>query len=198
MLDLLERGPAAVETRLDWAVKRALYTEYIRRRSQTWESLRAWSAKLATLLNATRENNDNVAEPPSHSLELLLRAAAERGMDPDRLRDFLNLRNDLFEIDMRFGLLGGDGLFAALERDGALEHGIDGVGSLDIERAMSEPPLRTRARLRGDTIARLAHENGWFEGDWTGLWNRDRNTRLDLRDPFEAQERWVPGTSASS
>ena len=43
-----------------------------------------------------------------------------KSLDWDGLTPFLNLRQELFEIDFRFGQLGGQGLFATLDRTGML------------------------------------------------------------------------------
>jgi len=51
-LDLLECGPQAVETTLDWAIKRALYSDYAGRRGIFWESVSHWNFVLDKLNKA--------------------------------------------------------------------------------------------------------------------------------------------------
>ena len=94
----------------------------------------------------------------------------------------------LCEIDMRFGELGENGLFSALDRQGALDHCIPELGS--VERAMSRPPPGGRAAARGRAIMRLQGDRSRYECGWS--WIRDPQTSrvLDLSDPFVTAPRW--------
>ncbi len=100
----------------------------------------------------------------------------------------LRLRQQLFELDTRFSQLGEQGLFAALDRAAALEHRVPGMKS--IEEAVTTPPGAGRARLRGSCVQRFSGLNGRYHCDWTGVWDHQDRCRLDLSDPFAAEEKW--------
>jgi hypothetical protein len=109
-------------------------------------------------------------------------------------------RHQLCEIDARFGQLGKDGVFAAMDRAGVLDHQIVGLGS--VEQAMRAPPKAGRARLRGEWVRRLSGNGDGGRCDWNRVWDLKERRVLDLSNPFEAQARWRPfgssGESASS
>ena len=181
VLARLEAGPAALSATLDWAVKHALYVDHARRRGFSWQTLPLWARTAAD----GRESG-------------LLDARGEAGgrarlrLDPARLRDFMRLRQELFEIDVRFGEVGTRGLFSTLARAGRLAHAIDGVGDREIDRGVSHPPDRGRARLRGDAITRLAGRVDQYGCDWTGIWSPGTGRWLDLSDPFQEDADWSP------
>jgi len=105
------------------------------------------------------------------------------------VRTLLKSRQTFFEIDMRFGQLGPRGIFASLDSAGVLNHHVDGVDN--IELAMTEPPARGRARVRGQAIRRLAgHKNA--RCDWQYIVDSGEDRVLDLTDPFIEEEQWRP------
>jgi hypothetical protein len=53
------------------------------------------------------------------------------------------------------------------------------------------PPAGSRARLRGDAIRRLAGKNDVF-CTWEGIFDKTAGKALDLRNPWQAKERWKP------
>jgi hypothetical protein len=120
-------------------------------------------------------------------------ALRKAGRDWDELETFLKLRRELMELDTRFAQL-GTGLFADLDRrPGVLRHQVRGVA--DVELAVTHPPLIGRARLRGEVIRREALARRGFLCDWSGVMNPRERAVLDLRDPFESEERWRQAAS---
>jgi hypothetical protein len=103
------------------------------------------------------------------------------------LTDLCNARDELFELDAKFGALGPDGIFDALDRAGVLEHRIPG---LDVADAVECPPQDTRARIRGDVVHRLSKAGITYGAEWTGVYDKDHRRTLDLTNPFESEERW--------
>jgi hypothetical protein len=74
------------------------------------------------------------------------RRLERKNMSWDTVREYLELQNDLCEIDLRSGEIDRErGIFAQLERSGVLRHSIPGIGS--VSQAMTEPPLSNRARI---------------------------------------------------
>lgn len=200
ILDRLDRGPGAVATTLDWAIKWSLYREFTRRRGVAWETLPDCNYVLSRLDRALRASNENDCFQPL-SAELLHRRgplAAEihrltpfmraNGMDRDYLTEIIALRHELFELDTRFTQLGDRGVFAALDRAGALDHALPGVDN--IEHAVDHPPAAGRARLRGECIRRFHERPGEYSCDWTGVWDHRGGRYLDLSEPFVSEERW--------
>ncbi len=205
ILDRLETGPEAVARTLDWGIKLSLYANQARSQGIRWDSLPG----LAVLEEF--ESPLNVAEDAAlHAVPgavpgAVLDAAPQAMMarqpsrqrdaslpvpvTPARLRTLKRLRERMFEIDVRFGQLGGAGIFDALDRAGVLEHRL--VADETIERAMTQPPENTRAYLRGMTVQKLAG-NGNVRCDWQEVVDFKERKVLDLSDPFSLEETWRP------
>lgn len=178
-LDRLEQTPDELSTTLDWAIKLALFREHVQRRGMEWELLGPWT----TVLTRVEKGQDADRE----KLTPTLRKKGYRLKDLDRVRA---LRDELFEIDTRFGQLGDRGIFTRLDRAGVLEHRLTTGG--EIERAMRYPPAGTRARLRGETIRKLGAANSRNRCGWEAFWDLDGMRSLELSHPFETRERWGP------
>jgi proteasome accessory factor A len=163
-LDEIESHAASVGRTFDWAIKRTLFERVLARHGLTWELAEEWTTTL--------------------------REGTECALDEDRLRILKRLRRELFACDLRFGQLGSGGLFAALDRANALTHRMDGV--IDVDAAIEQPPDTTRAWLRGVAVRRLAGSGADWVCDWTRISSDTENTYLDLGDPFETEERWLP------
>ncbi len=87
------------------------------------------------------------------------------------------------------------GLFHLLQRNGRMER----VATEDaIDRAMSEPPVTTRARLRGQFIKAAKARKRDFTVDWVHLKLNDQAQRTVLcKDPFKAVDERVDKLIAS-
>lgn len=197
VLDRLESGPFSGETALDWGIKLAIFRDRVRRCGMTWDSLSHWTKILLALKGTLRETVHSgkplttefifgKESPVATEVKQLLKA---KGLKEDDLSQFLDLRQELFEIDTRFGQLGENGIFSALNRAGLLTHHVAGVENIEV--AVVRPPVTGRARLRGECVRRLAGTNSDLVCDWDGIWDEQQKRALDLSDPFETQERWV-------
>jgi hypothetical protein len=197
VLDDLETEPARVASTLDWAIKRRLFDRQLERRGISWASLRPWNAVLNRLkrrwvetrsaesfaLRFVAESHPNLAAEKTRLTKVLNR----HGLDWAQLADLDSARQEAFELDARFGELGERGVFNALEAAGALRHE---VGGLDVERAMTEPPQDTRAKIRGTVVRRLSDAGTPYGAEWTSVLDSSTRRTLDLHDPFETEERW--------
>jgi proteasome accessory factor A len=207
VLDLLDNGPACIAQTLDWGIKYALYSAHARTLNLRWSAL--------AVLNETIERLPADLSHPSGAegtirdpLQFLLpdsesRASAHRYKSRDEveavlrghglgfadLSAVLDSRPQFLELETRFGQLGGKGIFQSLDAAGALTHRIDGIG--DIEQAMTEPPVGSRAFLRGHTVRRLAG-NRSASGAWQQVVDFGERKILDLSDPFAQKESWQP------
>jgi hypothetical protein len=201
VLDALSGGPDSAATSLDWAIKRSLYQEEARRRGFGWELVETWSGVASALAAALKragtprqsltarlvlDRRSPIAGEVSRLGATVLR---EHGLGWSGFGAFLALRDRLFEIDMRFGQLGREGIFSALDAAGVLLHHVDGVE--DIERAVDEPPAVPRARIRGELVRTLTGHGGRYCCDWEGVWDCREGRRMDLGDPFAAVAEWT-------
>lgn len=199
MLDRLQLGPEAVARSLDWAIKLAIYRSRARQRGVEWDALPAWNHVTATL-----ERVRQTAKPPAGRLSTR-RVLAEDGPFREKVHEltpyiwdlglrwidldaFLSLRQELFEVDTRFGQVGAESLFRRLEASGALDHAMRGVDAIDY--AIEHPPAEGRARVRGEVIRRVAPDAQRFRCAWSSLVDGITGARLNLIDPFTDYEIW--------
>ncbi|MCC6765591.1 MAG: proteasome accessory factor PafA2 family protein [Deltaproteobacteria bacterium] len=192
VLDRLAHGPDAVATRLDWAVKLALFRAHARRRGVAWETLAAWSPIVAQLGTALARADRR--EPLTSRLvlgpESPIAAEVARlgpivtgmGLSWKEIEAVLALRLELFELDARFGQLGEGGIFAQLDTAGTLDH--------RVEPAPGAPPI-PRAALRAALVRELAGNGTRYSCTWSGIWDSDTDRYVDLDDPFEVRNEWI-------
>lgn len=202
-LDQLARQSPWLEENIDWAMKRALFRRWAG--SEAWSRLGAhsdaWryvSRKFEGALKAPG------GERPTLQLELLLseggpipdavaratRYLRSKKLDWEGVKRFCTLRAELMEIDVRFGQLGPRGVFEQLQRLATATQPL--IAADAIMAAQWEPPLGSRAKVRGELIQSL-HESGkgGFHGcGWTRVSNLREGRHIDLCNPFETEARW--------
>jgi proteasome accessory factor A len=196
-LDDLEQGPSHVETTLDWAIKRRVFIRRLAGRGIEWATLRTWDTALTRLEHVwNAANRDQPFEPrlvlendPTLTAEIrrLTPFVECQGVSWTQLPDFIAARDELFELDARYGALDERGLFNALDASGTLRHHVTG---LDVTNAVTSPPQDTRARIRGEVVQRLSRAGIKYAADWIRICDLDQRRELDLANPFETQEQW--------
>lgn len=206
MLDQLENAPDDVTTMLDWAIKLALYKSYVERYGDIeWESLAHRSREYTSWQATTQMTGRSKQMSSSQHLNDLLKSLGlekpvggtnEIDIRREEMRTFSKLRCQLFEIDMRFGQLGQNGIFSRMDRTGVLKHHLSEISDNDIEDAMNNPPSVGRASLRGKLIQQLhsrnsSHNHDRYFCDWGRIIDKKEQRILDLSDPFVTSERWV-------
>ena len=193
-----------VDRTLDWGIKRALYRRWVGG-SEPWERLRQstqlWTRvrrRFVTAMSKSGEPRPPVdlgvilsdASPIPGEVAMLTRLLRRWGKDWDDVRRFLDLRGRLYEIDVRFGELGERGIFEQLVARGQLHARI--VPVPDIERAHTDPPGMSRAKVRGTLVKSMHASDGG--GDYAcgreRIWNLRNGRWADLADPFETDVRW--------
>ena len=201
MLDRLEGGPQAVATTLDWAIKLSLYRDWAQREGVAWESLNDWAHVLNSLVAALAQTpfkDKSVTvefalgpdSPIPDEVKRLGPYLAERGMNWNGLRPFVQLRPALFEADTRFGQIGESGIFASLDRQGVLDHAVPDVDNDNIEHAMANPPAVGRAKIRGRVVRERSGGDGRYVCTWMKIVDLEHKRVLDLSDPFASEETW--------
>jgi hypothetical protein len=202
-LDQLATAADSMATTLDWAIKLALFKRRAQQRGFAWDSLRHWNhiaAQLSTVLSDCAHPDEGFPVdaildehgPVADEVRRLMPYVREHGLEWKQLRTFIQLRQELFEIDTRFGQLGAKGIFTTLDGAGVLTHHVDGVNA--VAQAMEHAPVVGRAHLRGRRVRELSGNGERYVCDWHGLWDQQGGRRLDLQDPFDASVEWQPWT----
>lgn len=203
VLETLEAGPEAAVGLLDWPTKLAIFKHYVGAHSGfEWDRLGVWGAVASGACRAlANKSGDEVRlrsrrikscldRPSSAARELreLSRVLDAHDYSWDEIDAFVALRNDLCELDVRYGQLYPKGIYVDLEEQGRLCDGL--VDGAEIEAAKRRAPGQGRARLRGDWIATLANREQRYYCDWSSIMSLDEH--LDLGDPFASDAVWVP------
>ena len=199
MLDRIDLGGAeAVVNVTDWGIKLPLYRDVVEGSAAvSWDSLPYWTHVTATLQRALRDSPLHTVRveqllgsesPAPEAVRMMAPYLAAHGLTWEGMRPFVNLRDQLREVDVRFGMLGAEGLFTQLDAAGVLDHRVGGVDN--IAHAVEHPPASGRARIRGKCIRRLAKHPEHYTCNWTSITDNARCRRLDLADPFTTRETW--------
>jgi tetratricopeptide (TPR) repeat protein len=182
--DLSQGAPETVGRQLDWSIKLSIFNEHAIERGFSWDGLRHWNTALKMMKDL--DVRPTMSSAPA-AVEKYLR---DHDLSSRQLPSVLSLRNELFEIDMRYGDLQDSGLFRTLDTDGVLDHRVAGVP--DPELAMNSPP-RGRAAVRGNWIKRLSTgKKRHYVAEWQGIFDRRSKQWLDLTDPFTTNAEWQP------
>jgi len=199
---LASGGPEAVATRLDWAIRHSIFTQFLRSQGFSWRTLRKWNrvAEMnGRLLNTATPPPEIAALAFLRGEEILIEEAPPelapqlrlRGTSAEGFSKFQTLRSRMFELDTRLGQLGSAGILSQLDQSGVLDHHMPGVDN--VEQAREFPPAIGRAKLRGECVRRLGSTNANREGcicDWRAIWDQPQDRMLDLSDPFAQHADW--------
>jgi len=206
-LDRLSNDPRSTDTLLDWSMKLSLYADQAAKLGIHWHRLAFWNGIVNRLDASLEEGNpggsqvtlDFVLGPQSpipNEVERLTKFLRSKELDWQELKQLLDARQRLFEIDTRFGQLGSKGIFQALDSAGVLNHRVSGVDNGECAR--SEPPSVGRAHIRGQAIRRLAAERGSWSCDWQYIVDPAQRRLLDLSNPFATEEAWRECTESDA
>jgi hypothetical protein len=197
----LECDPEGLVGVLDWPTKLALFKRRTRARSSLrWSSLAVWSSIARRVSEALSPADGNEGRVRSRQIKACLATKGEtrrliqnltsmldeHGLEWDELDAFHELRDELCELDMRYGQLYPRGIFLHLEEAGAIRRRM--IEPAQIEAAIDRAPEEGRARVRGDAVRRLAGGDAHYSCDWTGIIGD--NEYLDLSDPFVTEVGW--------
>ncbi len=195
-------GPdGGVSTCLDWAIKRQVFAAHLRKHGFTWEKLEQWTHLTSLLANALASLRPPLPVsvlsaffirdergPLRSVIDQLSNYLAERQLCWNEIDTYFKLRLELFEIDTRFGELGGGGIFELFNNAGALRHNLPGVENID--QAIEDPPAVGRAKLRAAAIREFAHRRAEMGCDWDSIHDFVNDRFLDMSDPWADQAEW--------
>jgi len=175
VLDGLETDSGSVGATLDWPIKLSIFKARARHHGMGWDILPVWNRVLDSL--------SETAPTSSAFAASLLQNLRSRGQSVAEACDsFQALRSELCEIDTRFGQLGPDGVFAAMDDAGVLDHRV--IDPHQVTHAVYSPPTVGRARLRGQQIQQSGSRRSSLKCNWHRIVDDQRGRVLDLSDPF--------------
>jgi hypothetical protein len=79
-------------------------------------------------------------------------------------------------------------MFRALSHAGVLDHGAPGIGN--VSEATRKGPSRGRGRLRSRVIRRSPRAALNMRATWKGIFDAEKDRRLDMSDPFVEEAKW--------
>ena len=164
VLQALADDPRRLSTTLDWCIKDFIYGHQPKEATDEGRDILAelYAAVRSTAFGDSRPGLDILLGPSSPVLGTVARLNEELVRRNLRWQN-LKLRSSealrMGEIDTRFGIL-GEGIFDQLDRQGLLNHRV--IGEDRIVRAMSLPPIGTRAELRGNVVRHSPASLMWW------------------------------------
>ncbi|RMG44115.1 MAG: hypothetical protein D6718_10660 [Acidobacteria bacterium] len=97
-------------------------------------------------------------------------------------------------LDLVFGRLHPPGIFETLDAGGFLRHRM--VRREAIDRALSEPPRRTRAWARGRAVRVVRAGTGQGVAGWSYVLDLASGAELELGEPWEAEGAWTASAAS--
>jgi len=206
MLDTLAVDPLALHGEIDWIAKRWITERFLARHGVGYHELNKWvylikrikSLRLEDSLFIQHRNN------AKFNIEEFLRGRLSQGdfieirrhvryseIDLKDYFRFHRIYHNLVKIDITFHDVRRDrGLFHRM-RDRGLLTGYDREGFEEqVERAKSEPPGDTRAKIRSDFIRLMAGSNIKGAVNWDSISVHDIKLRkVNLMNPFHSSSK---------
>lgn len=189
----LERDPLRLADRLDGYCKLLILEHELMRAGLDWPDLRLAIQSLDNLRGNYGEVltrailDDSDAGLDSDEARVRFAQAREQvGLSRAGAHERLLFATRLQALDLAYHELGG--LFDRLRDAGRMKDVI--LTQVEVEEASRTPPPGGRAAIRGGWIRAHAGEGGW-RGDWEYVWQVGTGNCVDLRDPFDGQERPV-------
>ena len=202
-LTKLEAGPGSLARNLDWCIKHRLFDSIVRRsRFQNWEQLQhlsGFAERLEQMLK-DQEGRDfmltstNLADLPQRRLASMCRQQNCGGLEESEcLMDFLQLREQLCVLDLKYMKLGPLSLFSQLLQAGKIEPCLPGIESNDEDGDPLDlrPPSCGRARSRGRLIATYGGREGNKKG-YACSWHQFTGPGLVVDFPDVGMEVMLP------
>jgi proteasome accessory factor A len=186
VLDHIENDPMSLDTMLDPYIKLSLFSKFLKKRGLTWEHLRSLAPRgrcNPASLEGLMGMYCRVTDPEDTLSDGEESVRRDKKPEPQEVRKVLQ---QLIELDIRYHDIRRDSsLFYLLERSGMLKHQV--VSQEEITMAKTNPPVGTRAEVRGKTITSLVSKSINGVALWTAIWLPEDQKYLCIADPFAKQ-----------
>jgi len=206
MLQSLEITPHLLYRKVDWVTKKNLMEEVLRDRSSLdeIEEISGWLACIQNKCGA-------VAPPDEERAEVFFRSHLGREA-AESLKVFLSskriplrcflrrwqLFNEILKVDFKFHQVDGEGYYYKLLESRLVDDLFTGE---EIERAKENPPLRTRAYIRGHLVKKFGYksergEDGTFPESpvfartrigWSTFYLKWPWKKITFKNPFDCE-----------
>ena len=199
----LAHRPELARGQVDWLLKKWLLDRYLAKHDSSFEELGKWSFFIKKLKSFRLESElvrQQQRDPGFDVREFLkTRLSQIDFIQLDRhareesipFGDYFRIRkiyHGLVERDLRYhDIVRHRSLYYLLQREGVATPLPDPDFDRDVERAKTEPPDDTRAKVRGEFVRRM-NELGYRGGvRWDAVYIYvDRMKKIDLLDPFQS------------
>ena len=188
-LDQLDKNPALLGDRIDWAIKKRVMDEHLLGRTN-WVRFSQWGAIVEKLRQLTGGEVD-FSEYSFDGLRSVLdrsdfdrleRTAQEAGLDTEEFQFFYDLFFEVKKMDLRYHEISAEGGYYDWLR------GASNVETLtreeDLSEARTSPPPHTRANIRGNCVARGVTNRHELLVGWRKIRNRTLRKTIFIDDPF--------------
>ena len=208
ILDTLENDPSALRSEIDWIAKRWVTDRFLGNHGITYHELNKWVYLIKRMKSLRLEESLFFQQRtnPDFDIESFLKSRISQG-------DYIELKRHARYSEIRFedyfrmhriyhGLLKMDIIFHDIRRERSLYYRMREEGFANdflypgyqeaVERALTEPPRNTRAKIRGDFIKLLAGSRLKGAVNWDSISVHDVKLRkINLMSPFNSSNRSV-------
>jgi proteasome accessory factor A len=183
-LDAVAERPQHAQDRLDWLAKKMILDQSIRRHTD-WKAFLAWGRVLDAAglhaASAAVSFDDLLVRTRPWRRWRLRKLARESELILDEFSVHRELYFETRKIDLRFHEIGaGEGYQRILEAEGFIDRL---TTDEDVQRAITEPPRDTRARIRGYYIG-LSQSSDSIQANWNEIELVSPMRHISLPDPF--------------
>lgn len=186
------------DLRLDWAIKQALFEEYLARQGVSWEEFRDAGALLVeprwfTALPARMRPGRVRQSLGDHFPSFEQRRTALK-LSWEALERLYPIVAEVLALNKSYHEIGPDSLYDRCRQADLVEDGF--LTPEELEAGLTTPPTTTRAWARGRGVSELsqAGSQGW--ASWTEVMDATNGRLADLRHPFQTDLVWRPQPQA--
>jgi hypothetical protein len=180
------------DLRLDWAIKKAFFEEYMARQGVSWETFRTAGALLVEPRWFTalpdRMRPDRVRQSLGDSFPFFEQRRASLNLSWQALERLYPVVAEVLALNKKYHELGPASLYEQWKQAGLVEDSF--LTEEEVKAALTTPPSTTRAWARGQGVAELATagREGW--ATWTAVIDATQGRMADLGFPFQTELLW--------
>jgi hypothetical protein len=206
VLDAIEKDPMGLRGDIDWIAKRWVTNRFLERHKVGYQDLNKWVYLIKRMKSLRLEESlfFHHRSNPDFDIQNFLRNRISQGdfieikshvryseIDLNEYFRFHSIYHKLLKMDITFHDVRRDrGLFYRMRERGLVpDSGWDSLEE-EIERARTEPPANTRAKIRSDFIKLLAGANIKGAVNWDSISVHDVKLRkVNLLNPFHSSNK---------